>query len=75
MKPTPLPIIPEESSESLEDSADDIMYFSKQYTEAELLSMFGFKSETPANQAQILQSMEKISENFAKMMQERNLKR
>ena len=62
--------IPEEPS----DSDEDIMYFSKQYTEAELLSMFGFKTETPANQAQILEAMEKMGQNFAKMMEERGLK-
>ena len=71
MKPTSLPPIPEEPS----DSDEDIMYFSKQYTEAELLSMFGFKTETPANQAQILEAMDKMGQNFAKMMEERGLKR
>ena len=74
MKPTSLPPIPEESEEP-SDSDDDIEYYSKQYTEAELLSMFGFKTETPANQAQILEAMDKMGQNFAKMMEERGLKR
>ena len=63
--------IPEEPS----DSDDDIEYYSKQYTEAELLKMFGFKPQEPPNEAQIKESMQKLSENFIKMMEERGLKR